>query len=97
VQRARQVLGSFVYPVHRLDRGASGALAFAFSSTVAAALHTAFEDGRVDKRYLAAVRGRAPEQAHVDHPIPGREGGPRVPAVTAVRRLADFAGFVGKI
>lgn len=88
VGRARAALGAFVYPVHRLDRGASGALVFALSSEIAAALHAAFEDGRVDKRYLVAVRGVAPEEVVVDHPIPRREGGPRVPAVTHVRRLA---------
>jgi len=48
VTLARLALGKFVYPVHRLDRGAGGALVFALSSEVAAALHTAFEDGRVE-------------------------------------------------
>jgi len=62
VTLARQTLGAFVYPVHRLDRGASGALMFALSSETAALLHAAFEDGRVEKRYLAAVRGVAPEE-----------------------------------
>jgi len=88
VRLARETLGAFVYPVHRLDRGASGALAFALSSEVAALLHAAFEDGRVDKRYLVAVRGVAPLEAVVDHPLPRREGGPRVPALTRIRRVA---------
>jgi len=88
VGAARRLLGRFVFPVHRLDRGASGALMFALSSEIAAALHPMFEEGRVDKRYLALVRGVAPEQVTVDHPIPRREAGPRVPAVTRVRRLA---------
>ena len=42
---------------------------------------------KVEKVYFALVRGRAPKQAVVDHPIPRAPGGPRVPAVTAVRRL----------
>jgi tRNA pseudouridine65 synthase len=88
VTLARQALGAFVYPVHRLDRGASGALLFAFSSEVAALLHAALEEGRVEKRYLVAVRGVAPEAVRIDHPIPRKEGGPRVAAVTEVRRLA---------
>lgn len=88
VRLAREALGAFVYPVHRLDRGASGALAFALSSQVAALLHAAFEDGRVDKRYLVAVRGVAPAEITIDHPIPRREDGPRVPAVTHVRRVS---------
>jgi tRNA pseudouridine65 synthase len=88
VTLARRAIGKFVFPVHRLDRGASGALAFALSSTVANALHEAFEQGRVDKTYVALVRGVAPDQITIDHAIPRREGGPRVPAVTHVRRLA---------
>jgi tRNA pseudouridine65 synthase len=92
VTLARRALGRFVYPVHRLDRGASGALAFALSADVARLLHEMFEDGRVEKTYLAAVRGVAPAELVIDHPIPRREGGPRVPAVTAIRRLAAGDG-----
>src|SRR5262249_36286147 len=51
------------------------------------ALARAFEEGRVDKTYLALVRGVPPEEGVVDHPIPRREDGPRVPALTAFRRL----------
>ena len=43
----------------------------------------------VEKRYLALVRGVAPESGRIDHPIPRREGGPRVPAVTDFRRVAQ--------
>jgi len=44
--------------------------------------------GRWVKRYLALVRGIAPEAATVDHPIPRTRGGERVPALTRFRRLA---------
>ncbi len=90
---ARQQLGRFVYPVHRLDRATSGALVLAFDASVARALGAAFAEGRVEKRYLALVRGIAPEEAVVDHPIPRDEGGPRVPAITEVRRLATFERY----
>ncbi|HEY3351653.1 MAG TPA: pseudouridine synthase, partial [Polyangia bacterium] len=86
-------LGRFVYPVHRLDRGASGALALALTAAAARALHEAIEAGRVEKRYLALVRGVTPESGVIDHPIPRREGGPRVPAVTEYRRLATFERY----
>jgi tRNA pseudouridine65 synthase len=79
--------GAHLYPVHRLDRGASGVLVFARSPAVAAFLHTQFEDGRADKRYLVAVRGMPPESGLIDHPIPRREDGPRVPARTEYQRL----------
>jgi len=42
---------------------------------------------KVEKVYVALVRGHAPDETVVDHPIPRSEGGPRVPAVTTVRRL----------
>jgi len=93
VTLARRRCGRFVYPVHRLDRGASGALCFALDADAARVLHAQFEDGRADKRYLALVRGVAPESAIVDHPLPRREGGPRVPARTELRRLAVFERY----
>ncbi|HEY8380461.1 MAG TPA: pseudouridine synthase [Nannocystis sp.] len=85
---AREATGAYVYPVHRLDRGASGAVVFARSSAGARALQEAWSEGRVEKRYLALVRGNPPEAAVIDHPIPRSEDGPRVPAVTEIATLA---------
>src|SRR5206468_4011822 len=67
---------------------ASGVLVLARTSEFARTLHEQFEDGRADKRYWALVRGTPPDAGVVDHPIPRREDGPRVPAVTEFRRLA---------
>jgi tRNA pseudouridine65 synthase len=117
--RLRAQLGRRVWPVHRLDRGASGALAFALDAEAAAALGRAFAEGAgqageggvggagqgdeggeggegggaVEKRYLALVRGHPPDELVIDHPIPAREGGPRVPAVTHVRRLGTWERY----
>lgn len=85
---ARRLAGRRVHAVHRLDRGTSGVLVFALDAEAARRLGEAFAGGDVLKTYLALVRGRAPESVVVDHPIPRSEGGARVPAVTAVRRLA---------
>lgn len=82
-----QLGGRHVYPVHRLDRGTSGALLFALSPETARMLQSSFESGEVNKRYLALVRGICPEKAHIDHPVPRCEDGERVDAVTDVRRL----------
>lgn len=76
------------YPVHRIDRGASGTILFAADSAMARVLAGMQERGEVEKHYLALVRGRPPETGKVDHPIPRRSGGPRVPAVTEFWRLA---------
>lgn len=86
--RVRDAVGSYVYPLHRLDRGTSGALVFARTCEAAAALAASFEERRVEKSYLALVRGVPPESGTVDYAIPKREDGPRVPAVTQFRRVA---------
>ena len=94
--RVRDMLRAHVYPVHRLDRGTSGALVFARTSEAAATLTASFESRQVDKRYLALVRGEPAASGTIDHPIPkspekNAEKGapaPRVPAVTHYRLVA---------
>ena len=80
--RVRDAIGAHVYPVHRLDRGTSGALIFARTRQAAAVLTEGFETRQIDKRYLALVRGTPPASGTIDHPIPKSVDGPRVPAVT---------------
>ncbi len=97
MMRVRDAVGAHVYPVHRLDRGTSGALLFALSSEVAAVLRVAFDEGRIVKTYLAMARGHTPEHVIVDYPIPKAEGTKeRVAAVTELRRLGagDHASLV---
>jgi tRNA pseudouridine65 synthase len=84
---ARQAVGDRVHPVHRLDRATSGVLLFALDPESAAAMGRMFEEGTVHKTYVALVRGVPPEAGVVDSPVPKTEGGARVPAVTAYRRL----------
>jgi tRNA pseudouridine65 synthase len=86
--RVRDAIGQRVFPVHRLDRGTSGALLFARDRETAAALSLAFEEGRVEKDYLALVRGEPPAEGTIDHAIPKTEDGARVPARTRFRRVA---------
>jgi tRNA pseudouridine65 synthase len=87
--RTRDELGAWVYPIHRLDRGTSGALLFGRSSAAAAQFGKLFEFGRVTKRYLALVRGTPPAEGVIDYAIPKAEGGERVPALTRFRLLAS--------
>ena len=86
--RVRDRVGAHVHPVHRLDRGTSGALLFARTREAAATLGRALAAGRVEKRYLALVRGTPPDEGVIDHTLPRSEGGERVAAVTRFRRLA---------
>lgn len=83
----RGMLGQWVYPVHRLDRGTSGALIFALTPEVASTLGESFMEDRVSKRYLALVRGQAPDQALIDHALAKEPGKPKQPAQTRIARL----------
>lgn len=85
---ARKHAKQHVFPVHRLDRGTSGALVFALDPATARTLNEAFTAGEIRKSYLALVRGQPADSGTIDHPIPRKEGGPRVASVTDYQRLA---------
>ena len=88
--RIRDAIGSKVYPLHRLDRGASGVVLFALSSQSASAMGALFQARAIDKHYLALVRGASPVAAVIDHPIPRTEGGERVASVTEIARILQL-------
>ena len=69
VQILRDQIGQRVWPAHRLDRGTSGILLFGLSPEIASALGRQFENGMVEKRYLAVVRGYPPVKGSIDHPL----------------------------
>lgn len=70
LQHARELNdGEHVYPVHRLDRPTSGLLLFARDPDTASRLGQAMMAGEIRKTYLAMVRGWAPEQGVIDHPL----------------------------
>lgn len=69
VQILRNQLGRRVYPAHRLDKGTSGALAFALDRESASGLATQFASGAVRKTYVAVVRGWPDPQGVIDHPL----------------------------
>jgi tRNA pseudouridine65 synthase len=98
VQLLRDQIGRRVQPVHRLDKGTSGVLLFAFDADVAREMGRQFENGAVEKTYLAVVRGWPPESGTIDHALArkhdeyGRQliGAEAQPAVTDYRRLATI-------
>ena len=85
VQLLRDQLGRRVYPVHRLDKGTSGALAFALDRDMATRLATQFAGRQVHKVYVAVVRGWPAATGVIDHPLepvrdaytPAADTGPR--------------------
>jgi tRNA pseudouridine65 synthase len=91
LQRVRDEVGMYVYPIHRLDRGASGVVLFALDREAAASFSTAWS--QADKRYLAITRGHPEEHVVLDHPIPRAPGEDRVDAVTEVWRRETFGRY----
>lgn len=89
----RDTLGQYVYPIHRLDRGASGAVVFALHEAAARELNRDFAASEIAKRYLALTRGHPPEHGVIDHPVPRAPGEERVPACTEYRRLDTFERY----
>ena len=60
LQAVRERLGTFVHPVHRLDRPTSGLVVFALDSPTAREMQRLWQAGAVRKRYRAVVRGWMP-------------------------------------
>jgi tRNA pseudouridine65 synthase len=69
LQLLRHQLGRMVFPAHRLDRPTSGLIVFALNQVVVSRLGIAFQEGRVEKSYLAVVRGWIHEGAEIDYPL----------------------------
>ena len=100
MERLRDQVGAWVYPAHRLDRPTSGVLIFGRNKESARALNGLFAQGVVRKRYVALVRGYAPDERTIDHALKERldrvtdgqaqRDKPPQEAVTHVRCLAQI-------
>lgn len=98
LQIVRDQLGRRVYPVHRLDKGTSGALALALDPEAAAVLSQAFARREVTKRYVALVRGWPPATGTVERALATvaddraarRETSTPQPATTTFRCLERY-------
>ena len=91
LQRVRDAVNAYVYPIHRLDRGASGLVLFALDAEAARIFSASWADA--DKRYLAITRGHPPEHLLIDHAIPRSPGEERVPARTEIWRRVIFGRY----
>lgn len=70
VQLLRDMIGKKVFPCHRIDRPTSGVLLFGLCKESASLLGKLFTDKRIDKKYIALVRGYFPEEEFsLNHPI----------------------------
>ena len=70
----RDQIGQRVYPVHRLDRKTSGVLLFALEEYTQRLMNDKFAAGEIYKKYLAVVRGHAPDQFEIDYALINDKG-----------------------
>lgn len=87
-ERVRDQTGLPVVPLHRLDRGTSGAVAFAVAADVAARSASRLAP---TKDYLAIVRGHVRAAVDVDHPLDDDDvnGSPRKEARSRLLPVAS--------
>ena len=74
LQLLRDQVERYLYPVQRLDRAASGAIAFALSSEMARELQASLTSPAALKEYLVLVRGSAASSGEIDRPLTGANG-----------------------
>ncbi len=90
LQLLRDQIGRHVYPVQRLDRPASGLIAYGLDSHAARDLQAGLQAADARKEYLVLARGACPAQFASRTPLVDDKGVAR-PAHSEFRRLAPFA------
>ncbi|MDB2562924.1 tRNA pseudouridine(65) synthase TruC [Sulfurimonas sp.] len=65
----RDQIGQWVYPIHRLDKPTSGVLLFALDSHSARLMSEEFKEKKIQKTYIAIVRGYIQEDGFIDYPL----------------------------
>ena len=86
LQLLRDQLNQTVYPAHRLDRKTSGILLFSLSKEMDQLIQKAFYNQEISKKYLAILRGFAPESGTIDYDL-AKENGTIQNAITHYRTL----------
>lgn len=85
LQRLRDQIGRRLFPFQRLDRPASGVIAFGLDRRACAALQRALWAEDAVKEYLALVEGSCPERFEADEALVDEEGVARPARTTFVR------------
>ena len=87
MNRLRDQLDRWVYPVHRIDRKTTGVLLFALDPETARRLGEAFSERAMRKVYLTVVRGWVLENGVIDHPLKDPSNGRKLEARSTYRRI----------
>ena len=86
IQELKKQIGQKVYPVHRLDRKTSGVLLFTLDKETLRLMSTQFEEKKVDKKYIAILRGWTKDEETIDYDLVN-ENEVKQNAITHYRRL----------
>lgn len=89
IQLLRDQLGQRVFPTHRLDRKTSGVLIFALDENTNRLMQQDFMNKKVNKQYLALVRGYSPENGTIDYDLTTDDGKVQ-DAITHFKTLEQF-------
>ncbi|WP_304066122.1 pseudouridine synthase [Pedobacter glucosidilyticus] len=87
LQLLRDQLQKHVWPVHRLDRKTSGLLLFALNKETDRLMQQQFMENKVQKKYLAVLRGHSPDELLIDYPLK-KENGTLQDAITYFKTIA---------
>lgn len=74
LQLVREIVGDFVFSIHRLDRATSGIVLLGLSADAAARMNKQFAERQVSKTYMALVRGHTPNRGVWDTPLVSSRG-----------------------
>lgn len=86
LQLLRDQLSQTVFPAHRLDRKTSGILLFSLHKEMDQLIQTAFYNQQITKKYLAILRGYAPDSGTIDYDLT-KENGTVQNAITHFKTL----------
>lgn len=87
LQLLRDQIQQHVWPAHRLDRKTSGLLLFALNKETDRLMQQQFMENKVQKKYLAVLRGHSPDELLIDYPLK-KENGTLQDAITHFKTLA---------
>ncbi len=98
LQLLRDQLGQKIFPIHRLDRGTSGVLVFGKNKTAAAYLGEQLMNKKVEKKYLAIIRGYVDQTGTIDYPLAPEPHKEKKEAISHYKRLeqVEFAAQIGR-
>ncbi|MBE8712980.1 pseudouridine synthase [Sphingobacterium hungaricum] len=74
LQLLRDQIGQKVYPAHRLDRKTGGILLFSKNKEMDSLIQQDFANQKIDKKYIAVLRGFVPDQKLIDYPLKKENG-----------------------